>query len=270
MYDIHCHILPAFDDGAADLDTALKMAEIAVADGITHLACTPHIYPGLYEHNSQDIQSAIDAFSGEIKAAGIPLTLTIGADIQMAPEIVGRLKDQTMPTINHSRYFLFEPPHHVAPLYFEEAVFEVLAAGYIPVITHPERLVWIEDCYEQFIRVAENGAWLQITAGSITGRFGERPKYWAERMLDEGIVHIIATDGHNLDNRAPILTDGVLAAAKFVGENEAQKTVLDRPRAVWENRSPDSLSKPPGFDENGNIITRKKSGLFKRWFARSH
>ena len=46
MIDLHNHLLPGIDDGAPDLDTALQLARIAVADGITHLVCTPHIHPG--------------------------------------------------------------------------------------------------------------------------------------------------------------------------------------------------------------------------------
>ena len=121
MYDIHCHILPAFDDGAENMDVALEMARIAVKDGITHLACTPHIYPGLFDYDTSKIQAAIDRFESALKEAQIPLTLGTGADIQLVSEMVQRLRDGTMPTINQSRYLLFEPPHHVYPASFTES-----------------------------------------------------------------------------------------------------------------------------------------------------
>ena len=93
-----------------------------------------------------------------------------------------------------------------------------IAAGYLPIVTHPERLSWIESHYEIMKRLAAGGAWMQLTAGAITGRFGKRPQYWAERMLDEGLVHLIATDAHNLRNRKPQMAEAVGMAAARVGE----------------------------------------------------
>jgi len=270
MYDIHSHILPAFDDGAVDEKTALHMARIAVEDGITHMACTPHIYPGLYDYDSEKISQAITNFSRVIASKKIPLALGIGADIQMVPDMVTRLNDKTMPTINHSRYLLCEPPHHVAPFHFKESVLDILSAGYIPVITHPERLTWLQDHYDDFITVAVHGAWMQLTAGSLTGAFGSTAQYWAEKMLDDGIVHILATDAHNTGNRAPELSPGVERATQHVGKAEADAMVNERPRAVWDNRPPDSISQPPGFDKEGKLHHKPGPGLFRRLLAKLH
>ena len=59
MVDLHCHILPGIDDGSPDMETSLAMARIAVADGITVMACTPHIYPGLYENTGDGIRRGV-------------------------------------------------------------------------------------------------------------------------------------------------------------------------------------------------------------------
>src|SRR5690606_33768464 len=107
------------------------------------------------------------------------------------------LRQGRIPTLSNSRYFLFEPPHHVAPPRLEEAAFNLLAAGYVPILTHPERLTWIESHYAVFKRLAHSGVWMQLTAGALYGKFGARPRYWSERMLDEGLVHIVASDAHD-------------------------------------------------------------------------
>ena len=101
----------------------------------------------------------------------------------------------------------------MAPPRFEESVFQLMVGGVVPVITHPERLTWIEGQYEVFQRLVKGGAWMQITAGSITGRFGKRPQYWAERMLEEHLVHLLATDAHHPRRRPPLLAEGRDAAA---------------------------------------------------------
>ena len=92
--------------------------------------------------------------------------------------------------------------------------------------------------------MVHNGAWVQLTAGSLTGRFGRRPRYWAERMLDEGLCHVLATDAHNTSTRAPHLAEARDAAAKRVGEREAMELVLNRPRGVIDNVDPAQLSMP--------------------------
>ena len=242
------------------------MARIAEQDGITHLACTPHIYPGLFDNTAQGIQAAVEAFSGELDGRGIALKLASGADIQVVPEMVSSLLDGSFPTINGSRYFLFEPSHHVPLLNFARYVFDSISAGLVPVITHPERLHWMDGHYEEFLAAYQAGAWIQLTAGSLTGRFGKRPQYWAEKMLDDGIVHLLATDAHNLKSRPPLLAEGVLAAEKVLGKDEARRLVVDRARGVWENTDPGELPAPPGPAVNDNRPRGGTGGLLKRLF----
>jgi protein-tyrosine phosphatase len=264
MIDLHCHMLPGIDDGAPDLRVALAMARCAAADGITDVACTPHIYPGLYENHRDGIAAAIEAFRSVLAEEGIALRLVIGADTHLTPDLVDGIRRRRIPTLNDTRYLLFEPPHHVAPPRLEESVFSLVAAGIVPVLTHPERLSWIDTHYPVFEQLARAGALMQVTAGSVTGHFGRRPKYWAERMLDEGRVHLLATDAHHIDRRPPLLAAARDAAAKRLGDAEAIHLVLTRPRGILENASPNAL--PPLAD--GKMATPKSlGGLWKRLFA---
>ena len=121
------------------------------------------------------------------------------------------------------------------------AVQPAMAAGYHPIITHPERLHWIESHYETMVRIARAGAWMQLTCGSVTGRFGKRPLYWSERMLDEGLVHILATDAHNMRGRKPQMSPARDLVAQRLGEQAAIDMVITRPRAVLENQPPSML-----------------------------
>ncbi len=265
MLDLHCHILPGIDDGSVDLDMSLAMAKIAVDDGIHTIACTPHIYPGMYENTASGIRAAISALQQEFDQRGIPLRLLAGADVHLEPGLVGSIKTGRVPTLAGSRYLLLEPPHHVAPPRFEDSVFELLAASYIPVITHPERLSWIEDHYPVFGRLVERGAWMQVTSGSLTGRFGRRPKYWSERMLDDGLVHILATDSHHPKMRPPLLAEGRQAAAGRVGEQEAERMVVTRPRGIIDDLQPDHASLLRG--QKG--VQRPRGGFWKSMLGRT-
>lgn len=92
MIDLHCHLLPGVDDGAADLDEALAMARTAVDDGITHVACTPHIYPGLYDNSGPAILAAVNVLQQTLDGEGVDLQLVAGADAQLAPDMAEGLR----------------------------------------------------------------------------------------------------------------------------------------------------------------------------------
>ena len=263
MIDLHSHLLPGIDDGAPDLDTSLEMARIAVEDGIAVMACTPHIYPGMFENNGPDIKRRVAALQAQLNEAGINLELTWGADAHVAPDLMEKLKSGAAPSLNDTRYFLLEPPHHVAPPKFAEFAFGFLMAGYVPVITHPERLSWIGDHYQTFCDLSDKGVWMQVTAGSLTGRFGQGARYWGERMLDEGRVHILATDAHSPQHRPPMLAEGREAATKWVGKQEAQHLVETRPLGILKNYSPVDLPPIPGA-----AVTVKRKNILGRLFGR--
>jgi len=247
MYDLHCHLLPAIDDGATDLEAALEMARMAVADGITTTACTPHIFPGVYDNTGAGIRKAIERLRIELANSGIALTLVEGADVHIAPDLVDGIRAGRVPTIAGSRYLLLEPPHHVAPPRFEDTVFELMAQGIVPVITHPERLKWAEGNFDVFTRLAARGAWMQITAGALTGRFGSRCRSMAERFVGEGLCMIIATDAHHPHRRPPLLREGRDAAERLVGQEEATHMVVTRPAGIVRDVPPYELPPAQAF-----------------------
>ena len=161
-----------------------------------------------------------------------------GADNHIAPDFVAGLRSGRLLALADTRYVLVEPPHHVLPAHLEDLFFAILVGGFVPILTHPERLSWVESKYEIILRLVERGVWMQITSGSLLGRFGKRARYWAERMLSEGQVHIMATDAHDNARRPPDLLKGRMAAEKLVGREEAERIVVDRPTHILSNKLP--------------------------------
>jgi protein-tyrosine phosphatase len=243
LIDLHSHLLPGIDDGSKDLAMSLAMAHVAASDGIGTIACTPHILPGVYNNDGPAIRRAVARLSESIAEAGIPISLVTGADVHIAPDLDVQLRDGRALTLNNSRYLLLEPPHHVLPPRLEDLIFGLQAAGYVPILTHPERLSWVEGHYDRIGRLVSSSVLMQITAGSVMGRFGRRPRYWAERMLDEGLCHLLATDAHNTEQRAPRMADARDVVAQRLGDDEAINLVLRRPQGILNNRDPAEL--PP-------------------------
>jgi protein-tyrosine phosphatase len=245
LIDLHSHLLPGIDDGAKDLAMSLAMARLAASDGISTIACTPHILPGVYNNSGPAIRQAVARLAEGIAKAGIPITLVTGADVHIAPDLDVQLRDGRALTLNNSRYLLLEPPHHVLPPRLEDLIFGLQAAGYVPILTHPERLSWVEGHYDLIRRLVSSSVLMQITAGSVVGRFGRGPRYWAERMLDEGLCHLLATDAHNIEQRAPRLAEARDVVARRLGDDEAINLVLGRPQGILNNRGPAELAPLP-------------------------
>lgn len=266
MIDLHCHILPAICDGSPDIDTSLRMARIAVNDGITVQACTPHIYPGTYDNNTSNIQAAMEKLQFRLDAESIMLKLVIGADVHIVPELIHGLKSKQIPTLNNSRYFLLEPSHHVPVPCFIEQIRQIIRAGYVPIITHPERLSWLNSAsYQEFVTAVKIGAWIQITAGAIEGRFGRRAKFWAKTFLEDGLVHIISTDSHDTKNRPPVLSKALILAKNIVGEEEAERMVNERAQAVLDDLSVKDVVMPSvlGIEMDNSFKDRVSIFFFK-------
>jgi protein-tyrosine phosphatase len=220
------------------------MARLAVGQGVTVMACTPHILPGLYHNSGPAIRQATAELQSVLEREGIALRLVTGADAHMAPDFANGIRSGQLLSIADSRYVLVEPPHHIAPPQLEDFFFNLVVAGYVPILTHPERLSWVPSRYETIKRLVAGGIWMQVTAGSFTGAFGRNALYWAERLLNDGCVHLIASDAHDAERRPPDLGAGYEAVARRVGAEEAQRLVLTRPAGILKDQPPSSLPGP--------------------------
>lgn len=235
MIDLHSHILPGCDDGAPDVAAAVDMARLAVADGTRVLACTPHILPGLYHNDGAGIRQRVASLRKVLAEAGVDLKLVVGADVHIAPDLPQKLADKTVPTLNGSRYFLLEPPHHVVPPNLVAFVERLIASGYVPIITHPERLTWVAKNYDLLEEAGRKGALMQITAGSLTGNFGNKAKGLADRMLDEGRIDLVASDAHNTAGRSPIMSTAFALVREKLGPEAAHRLFIDTPARILRN-----------------------------------
>ncbi|MEW6594353.1 MAG: CpsB/CapC family capsule biosynthesis tyrosine phosphatase [Thermodesulfobacteriota bacterium] len=226
MIDIHCHILPAIDDGPADLATAVAMARLAAADGITTIVATPHLNSRLYDQ--REIGDRLALLSEALRREGLALELLAGADVSamLPPDALRSF------TINRSRYLLVEFPHAYLPGNAREILYEFVLQGFWPIITHPERNGGIVANPGLLLDLLADGIFVQLTAGSLTGDFGPAPEACAQYLLRRGAVHFLATDAHSPGRRPPLLSAGLAVASEIIGREEALRLVHHNPAAV--------------------------------------
>jgi protein-tyrosine phosphatase len=217
------------------MSTALSMARLAADNGIEKLVLTPHIQPGLYENTRAGIESVLVEYQQEIEKEGIPLDVRAAAEVRITPEIRQMLAADELPflgELNGYKVFLLEFPHSHIPPGSDRLIDWLLNHDIRPLIAHPERNKEVIRKLDKIIPFVSAGCLLQVTAGSIAGRFGEQCQLRAREMLEQGWVTVLASDAHNLNHRVPDLGPGRMAAADIVGEEASWQLVRDNPWSI--------------------------------------
>ena len=238
MIDVHSHILPGIDDGARDLEEALEMARLAVADGIRVMVATPH----LFKHKIVDLNAInekrvilehLDAFRDKLAAEGIDLEILPGCDVPLSPEALSLLEEDRVLTVNDGkRYLLLELPDFSMPPSLENICFRLQCQGIPPIITHPERHLFIQELPDKLRRVIELGCLAQLTASSLTGGFGRQVAKVSRQLVKKGYIQLLASDAHDPRHRPPQLSKAVIELSKLVGPERAWAMVTQIPQKI--------------------------------------
>jgi len=238
MIDIHCHILPELDDGSKSLEETLDMCRMAVEDGIKTIVATPHQQDGVYQTPAEAIFRTVRTVSEHIRQAGIPLQLLPGADVRIEVETGEKIMRGEVVSINNTkRYFLLEFPAHAIPMNIDKLIFNLLLKNITPVLTHPERIMEVQENPNRVFDLVSMGVLSQVTAMSITGGFGSRVKKCAHTLLKHNLVHVIASDAHSTEHRPPILSKAVKVVSKILDEERALDMVTTVPDTIVRGES---------------------------------
>ena len=245
MIDLHCHILPAVDDGPGFLEESLSMAEIAVKDGIHTIVATPHTLNGIYTNPITEIISRVSALQEVFSENHIKVQLYAGADVHLCPHMPELIERGEAGTINNAKkYMLLELPSQTVPKGVKDEIFALKLNGITAIITHAERNSIIQHDLSVLHELVGMGALSQVTAMSLTGDFGEFVRQSAEILLKHRLVQIIASDAHSPNDRPPILSQAVEHAAGILGNyEEAERMVNEIPSAILSGKPPD-ISEP--------------------------
>lgn len=252
--DIHCHLLPAIDDGAKSWEESLAMARLAAADGTETVVVTPHQL-GSFGHNlGRDIRVRTADLQRRLDQAGIALSVLPGADVRIESGMVAALRTGDVLTLaDRGRHVLLELPHE---MYFplEPLLKQLQAAGMVGILSHPERNQGLLNEPQLVAPLVEAGCLMQVTAGSFNGTFGPPAQQLAEWMLERGLVHFVATDAHGPRSRRPLMSAAYQRVAGLAGEETALALCCRNPAAV-----------AAGQDVAG---IGRRQGLLARWFRK--
>jgi len=262
MIDIHTHILPGIDDGVQTEDEAVEFARMAVADGVRTMVATPHCKEGSYFNDRSIVVEGVARLRERLAREGVDLELVPGAEVHVCLDLVARIEDGRAPTLaDNGKTLLLELPLSQPPPALEDVIFNLKLAGLIVVLAHPERIRYFQDDVRRYEEAVRLGAFGQLTTGSLVGTFGEVAREFSEELAAKGLVHVLASDAHNVRRRNPVLTEAVRELVPLVGDTYASAMVDAIPRALLAGEEPAVPEiEPVRSKTRGSFLSR----LFRR------
>jgi protein-tyrosine phosphatase len=257
VIDLHTHVLPGIDDGPPSLEGSLAMARAAADGGTTTLVATPHITWDL-PNDAGVVARGIAELQPEIDRAGIPIQVRGGGEVVITKALDMSDEDLTALHLGGGEWVLAECPLGASATGFETLLHQIQARGHRIVLAHPERAPSLQRNPDMLRGLVDAGMLSSITAGSLRGDFGSTVQRFSFELLEQDLVHNIASDTHDARRRRPGIADAIEAAAvELPGlEERAEWFTVDVPRAVLDGGPiPAAPGTPP---------TRRRRGFFRR------
>ncbi len=242
MIDLHSHILPELDDGSQSLEESLAMARMAVQSGVTVMVATPHCM----DDRAQQVYAAWRLLREALRDTEIPLKLYLGMEIFGTADTVRLLRAGRLFPLNGSQYPLIEFSFRSTGEEETQILYQVLRAGYRPLVAHPERYGYVRENPELINLWTKMGCLLQINRGSLLGRFGPGAQRMAAELVERGFVTAVATDAHSPRVRTPWMKDIQTLLSQEYSPQLARKLLLQNPQHILRNE-PLPPSEPEWF-----------------------
>lgn len=218
LMDIHSHILPGLDDGSADLNESLEIAQTAFREGIRTIVCTPHAARG-YDELIRAAGGRLKSLREKLLEKQIPICLELGFEVLVCERLLyyENLKGLSF-CIGGKPHMLLEFDFDRFPSCLDEVLYLLRLENIQPIFAHPERYYYLYDNITFLKNMKSRGVKLQVNAGSITGSNGSAVKAFVKKIIKNGLVDFIATDTHSNGKRGPYMKQAVRLFTDWIGK----------------------------------------------------
>lgn len=204
MIDLHCHILFGIDDGPRAPEDTVELARAFLAAGTTTVVATPHVSWDWPENTSDLIAGRVAEVRRLLAEHEIELDVRAGAEVALTRALDLPDEELRRLTLDGGDWLLLECPLSPVAVGLEASVGELRRRGHQKLLlAHPERIPAFQRDPEILARLVYGGALTSVTAGAFSGAFGKEVARFARQLLEDGLVHSVASDAHSTRRRPP-------------------------------------------------------------------
>ena len=230
LINVHTHILPGVDDGADDLEEALKMLELEYQDGVRTIFATPHYRKGMFECFGNQITKQYELVKKEASKRWKDLQIILGCEFHANMDMVNLLYENSQFAIVNSRCVLTEFSELSELSFIQERCYTLLSSGYDPIIAHAERYHALYNKFDVIEQLTDMGVYIQLNARRIMGKDGFGMKRFCKKMMKKDLLHFVGDDAHNMEDRKPAMGKCAEYIEKVMGADYAKKVLMDNPK----------------------------------------
>ena len=228
MIDIHSHIVFDVDDGPRNLADSRALLEESYRQGVRTIISTSHRRKGMFETPENKIAEHFKLVQEIAKEISDDLTVLYGAEIYYTSDVLDKLEKKIIPSLADTRYALIEFSMTTPYKEIHTALSNVLRLGITPVVAHIERYHCLENDEKKVRDLIDMGCYMQINSSSVLKPklFGDKYKFMKKRarfFLEKDLVHFVASDMHNLDDRPPYMEEAYQMISKKYGVAYAEQ-----------------------------------------------
>ena len=241
LIDIHSHIIFGVDDGPQTIEESRSLLMDAYNQGVRTIVATSHRRIGMFETPEDRIEKNFKSVQKLAKEVASDLTVLYGAEIYYSSELMDKLEEKVIPSINGSSYVLIEFSQNAKFWEIKTGLTNILRLGFIPVLAHAERYQSLENNENYLKELINMGCYVQINSSSVlkykwfcdkNRLFKKRAKYF----LDRDLVHCVASDMHHLSKRPPYMKEAFEIISHKYGRKKAKELFVDNPNRIVTNQ----------------------------------
>ena len=233
--DMHCHILPALDDGAKDMEKTREMLRIAYEEGIRRIIATPHSFASKRSASSETIRKTIIEVEKQMEEWGFYIKIYPGNEIYYRSGVEELLEQNVICTLADSNYVLVEFDPMTEYSYLRDGILKLDSYGYIPILAHVERYECLFEKKERLQRVKDHGGFIQVNASSFQGGMFDEMAKRARYIMKNDLLDFVGTDAHSTGKRSPKIQDTASFLYRKLGKKRAEEILLNNPGKVLNN-----------------------------------
>ena len=240
MIDIHSHIIFAVDDGAQNEQDTLSLLRESYNQGVKKIIATPHRRKNMFETSDEVIIANFQRVKELAKEVAEDLEIYLGSEVYYTQGVLEKIEQGKYEKLANSDYLLIEFSYTISYRELIKALKNIVLLGITPVVAHIERYECLREDIDRVRELIDNGCLMQINTSSVLRRklLGDKHKRYkkiTKLYLEHDMVHFIASDMHNLDQRPTYIKESYRIIEQDYGKERADKLFKINAQKILDN-----------------------------------